>query len=84
MKRYEEEAVTRKTLAEMRCDLCGAVTSKPRWPDGSEITVERFLSGGHPDAGSDSWSFDCCPGCWQGVIVPLFVAKGSQPRHIET
>lgn len=84
MQRYEERSFTRETLVELRCDLCGDAAKNCEWPNRREVTIEMFRSGGHPDCGSDIWEFDCCPSCWNSVIVPLFAAKGAEPRHTES
>lgn len=92
MKRYEDVSETKVVhkFVEMTCDLCGA-TSKgyPEHWDSinefrrcEELTIERRIFGYE----SDDWcteQYDVCPKCWKAVIVPLFAAKGVEPRIVD-
>lgn len=85
MKIYEQKEVTRKehVLIDTKCDLCSnSILDKTKWPnydgheehDKNEVTLSHrkvdYYGSYDPGGSSESIEIDCCPSCWEEMILP--------------
>jgi hypothetical protein len=82
---------TRTTVKEIRCDMCPAVTKRELcWPGRGDNNVNRtkieFEYGSSYPEGqwTTTQSFDVCPDCWEGKVVPWFMSQGAMFRQEES
>jgi len=94
MRRYEEltKTITTTSLAEVRCDLCGAVAKKGDWESScwaiSEVTVEVTVhqkeGSSFPEGGwGTEYIVDLCPGCFKNRLVPWLKTQGATIQERE-
>ena len=88
MKTYEEKdrtiTETVKELVSMKCDLCGRERKCGHWEEGAhdvkEVTVELRDGKSYPETGwATVTSFDICPDCFAGKLVPWVKSQGGEP-----
>jgi hypothetical protein len=88
-----QPATTREVETGIECDIChcaGAVPREARAPfgrtaDGDNVrcvTVEIANGVAYPEGGTiTTTSYDVCPDCWWGVLVPIFNNPPSVREH---
>ena len=80
MKTVEVPATTRKVVARVTCDLCGAPIVE-RGRDVSEIEVRHKSGWSCPDGGDGKEvSADLCGPCFDGKLIPWLRSQGAEPR----
>jgi len=94
MRTYKEvtKTVTATRLAEVRCDLCGAIAEKGDWESSSyaindvtvEVTVHQKEGSSYPDGGSGTeYIIDLCPDCFKNRLVPWLKSQGATIQERE-
>ena len=94
MRTYKEvtKTVTTTRLAEIRCDLCGAVASGGDWESGVyevndvtiEVTVHQKEGTSYPEGGSGTeYVIDLCPDCFKNRLVSWLLSQGATIQEQE-
>jgi len=94
MRNYVEETVeiTRTTLKQITCDLCGREAKKGHWDSSIysvnetdiEVTIKQKEGDTYPESGSGTEIIvDLCPTCFKERLVPWLNSQGASIEEKE-
>lgn len=83
-----QPATTREHRMAWKCDFCGKETTHKDREIGNNAngaTLRRIDRIAYPEGGREICDIvDCCPGCWDAVVIPFLSLHQITPRHTES